>query len=179
MPGILYAVPALVSADHAFLVLSGSMVPAFAPGDVIFVEEVPTDSLHVGDVITYQITPGSRTLITHRIIEVLSDGEAVRYRTQGDANEDVDPWVVKQEAIVGVYENKLPYWGLLLKLVRSKIGYLIFILVPAMIVIGKEFTTLYRELDARDRAKRQAASEDAELAALLRRQDPRSTEARP
>lgn len=156
LPGLLYVVPALAGADAAFVVLSGSMVPLFDPGDVIFVDEVPTDSLAVGDVVTFRIRPGSETLVTHRVLQVLDDGDAIRYRTQGDANEDPDPWVVKQEMVVGTYRFHIPYWGLLMTLIRSRTGYFLFVLIPCGLVILNETVKLYHALDEADRA-RQAA----------------------
>ncbi len=164
LPGLAYAFPAVVGSDGAFVVLSGSMVPFFEPGDVIFVEEVEPGSLQVGDVVTFRARPGSSTLITHRVIEVLDAGGTVRYRTQGDANEDPDPFVVTQAMVVGKYEFQVPWWGLLLKTLRTKVGYVLFILLPASLVLGREFVRLYRELDAWDRA-RKAEREQASAAA--------------
>lgn len=162
-PGVVYALPQVAGADDAFVVLSGSMVPFFDPGDVIFVDEVDPASLEVGDVVTFRARPGSSTLITHRVIEVIDAGGTVRYRTQGDANEDPDPFIVTQEMVVGKYDFQLPKWGLLVKAIRSKAGYFLLVLLPASLVIGREFVKLYKELDAMDRAKK-AKKEQERLA---------------
>lgn len=154
VPGILYGFPQLTGSDHAFLVLSGSMVPAFDPGDVIFVSNVDADDVAVGDIITFRAKIGSSTLFTHRVIEVLEDGGRTRWRTQGDANEDPDPFVVHPEMLVGRYDFQIPYWGHLVNAIRSKAGYVLFILLPAAIVILREFVKLYHELDAADRARK-------------------------
>ncbi|HWG90887.1 MAG TPA: signal peptidase I [Candidatus Thermoplasmatota archaeon] len=147
LPGLAYAAPSLVGADQAYTVLSGSMVPFFHPGDVIFVEKVDPTTLQVGDVITFHDKVGSKTLYTHRIVERLTDGGRVRYITQGDANEDPDPFVVKPEMVEGKYVGQIPWWGLLLKLLRSKLGYFMFILVPGMAIILREGIVLYREME--------------------------------
>lgn len=159
VPGALYMVPSATGSDHAFLVLSGSMVPTFDPGDVIFVSEVAPEDVEVGDIITFRARVGSTTLFTHRVIEVLEDGGRLRWRTQGDANEDPDPFVIHPEMLVGEYDFQIPYWGHLVNAIRSKLGYVVFILLPAAIVIVREFVKLYRELDAADRAKKRAAEE--------------------
>lgn len=154
LPAVAYMLPQVAGADDAFVVLSGSMEPMVSPGDVIFVEDVPADSLQVGDVVTFSIRPGSKTLITHRVIEVLDAGGKIRYRTQGDANEDPDPFIVTQEMVVGTYEFHIPYWGLLMNMLRTKVGYVLFVLLPCVILILREFVNLYRELDAMERAKK-------------------------
>jgi signal peptidase I len=135
-------------------VLSGSMEPTFSPGDVIFVERVDAASLGVGDTITFHAQPGSKTLVTHRIIEVLVTLDGPRFRTQGDANDSPDPTSVAVAQIVGKYDFHIPYWGLLSTLLKTRLGYALLILVPGITIIGIEFVKLYRELDARDRAKR-------------------------
>jgi signal peptidase I len=90
------------------------------------------------------------------VIEVLDDGGTIRYRTQGDANEDPDPFVVKQEMVVGKYSFQIPKWGLLIQAMRSKVGYVLLVLLPCSIILAREFVSLYKQLDERDRAKRAA-----------------------
>lgn len=158
VPGVLFAVPEAAGADDAFVVLSGSMVPFFHPGDVIFVDHVPADSLKVGDVVTFRASPGSPTLITHRVIEVIDAGGKIRYRTQGDANEDPDPFIVTQEMVVGKYDFQIPHWGKTMQLLRSKVGYFLFIFFPGTFIVMREFVKLYKELDAADKAKKAAAA---------------------
>ena len=68
----LTAVPAVVG-GHALTVLSGSMVPEFAPGAMVVDKPARASSLRVGDVITYATTDevsGAPIFITHRIVEV-------------------------------------------------------------------------------------------------------------
>lgn len=138
--------PALAGADHAFIVLSGSMQPLLAPGDVVFVRDVDPATLRVGEAITFRAAPGSEMLITHRIIEVLDDGGRVRYRTQGDANEDPDPFVVHPAMVVGSYAFHLPWWGLAITAVRSGPMLLVVVVLPAIAVLAHEGRHLARLL---------------------------------
>lgn len=161
LPGVAYSFPIIAGSDDAFIVLSGSMVPFFDPGDVIFVSEIDPSDVQVGDVLTFRVRPGSTTLITHRVIEILDDGAGPRWRTQGDANEDPDPFIVHPNMLVGRYDFQVPWWGHLVNAIRSKTGYFVLILIPAGIVIIREFIKLYRELDAADRAKRALAAASA------------------
>lgn len=163
LPGLLYAFPIAAGSDHAYVVLSGSMEPFFSPGDIIFVQDVDVEKLEVGTIITFHASEGSERLYTHRIIEVVTDGGAVRYVTKGDANEDPDPSMVKPAMIVGAYDFQMPYYGHLLQLFRSKAGFLILVIVPGVLIVGSELVKLYKMLDAMDRvkqAKKKAAAEE-------------------
>jgi signal peptidase len=73
-------------------VLSGSMEPAFAPGDLIVVTPEPLREVRAGQVISYHIPIGDQHVQTHRIVKVLHGGEHPVVQTKGDANDSVDPW---------------------------------------------------------------------------------------
>lgn len=90
-----FLLPSLMGLQR-YVIMGGSMEGTYDLGSVIFSEIVPVSELEVGDVITY-VPPaesGISTLVTHRIVEI--DGED--YRTQGDANADVDPWTFQLTA---------------------------------------------------------------------------------
>jgi signal peptidase len=82
---VLVAVPK-ATGSKPLTVLSGSMTPTYAPGDVVVVRPVDTTRLQIGDVITFQPETGNPALTTHRIIEVVLTGDGREYVTQGDAN---------------------------------------------------------------------------------------------
>src|SRR5438132_7319626 len=67
-------------------VLSGSMRPAFVPGDVVIVTPERLRDVRVGQVITYAIPVGDRHVETHRVILVLRAGEHPAVITKGVAN---------------------------------------------------------------------------------------------
>jgi signal peptidase I len=161
VPGLLYAVPALAGSDAAFIVLTGSMEPGISPGDVVFVTALDPVDVREGDVITFHSRAGDNFIITHRVVEVLESEDRVRWITQGDANQNPDPFVVTPETLIGRVEFKIPAWGLLLNVVKSPLGYVTVVLVPCGLVITRELVRLYKELDAWDRA-RQSARGDAE-----------------
>lgn len=71
------------------------MSGTFERGSLAFAESVPVEELAVGDVITYLPPPdsGISELVTHRIIEIEATDDGSVFRTQGDANESVDPWL--------------------------------------------------------------------------------------
>src|SRR6266702_7034435 len=55
-------------------VLSGSMRPDFAPGDMIVVTPESTNDIRVGQVITYAIPVGDHHVETHRVAKILQRG---------------------------------------------------------------------------------------------------------
>jgi signal peptidase I len=73
-------------------VLSGSMQPAFSPGDMVVVTPEPVTSVRVGHVISYRVPVGDHHVQSHRVIAVFRRGGQVSVRTRGDANATADPW---------------------------------------------------------------------------------------
>jgi signal peptidase I len=76
-------------------VLSGSMRPAFAPGDVVVVTPEPLSAVRVGQVISYRIPIGDHHVESHRVIKVIRDDSHIFVRTKGDANTGPDPWTAE------------------------------------------------------------------------------------
>ena len=106
----LAGLPAAVGGS-ALTVLSPSMQPTFAPGDVVVVRPRPALQIAVGDVITFAgrdpQSADTRT-VTHRVTEVLPGPV---FRTKGDANGDVDPLPVPAADVRGVLWYSVPLVG--------------------------------------------------------------------
>lgn len=75
-------------------VLSGSMRPAFSPGDLTIVTPGPAERVQVGDVIAFNIPVGDHRVESHRVIQVMRRKPLV-VRTKGDANDAADPWTLE------------------------------------------------------------------------------------
>jgi len=114
-------------------VLSGSMEPNIKAGSVISIKTGRDSTTYEkGDIITFVEEKGM--LITHRITEVLEDGE--QYITQGDANNGPDLNPVLQENVIGAYTGfTIPYVGYMTSLLNSKQGALLFLILPGVISI--------------------------------------------
>lgn len=80
----------LTGSYRTLTVLSGSMRPYLQPGDVVVVSPVRAADLHVGDVITYYLPGAGKTLVTHRIVRIVTSGELPTVQTKGDANNTPD-----------------------------------------------------------------------------------------
>lgn len=93
-------------------VLTNSMAPGLPPGTLLVVQPVEFDDIEVGDVITYQITSGDPTVITHRVIGFTStaDGER-RLVLQGDNNAEADPDPVREVQVQARLWYSVPLLG--------------------------------------------------------------------
>ena len=96
--GLLVAVLGLVAAGYlqhiqVSPVLTGSMVPTFAPGDAVVTRQVPLRDLHVGQVAVL-VPPGQTSSYAHRVVSISGDPAHPVVRTRGDANSAPDPWAV-------------------------------------------------------------------------------------
>src|SRR5438874_8546222 len=59
-------------AYRTLTVLSGSMRPAFAPGDVVVAKPESTGAVEIGDVLVYQIPVDDHHVESHRITRIIS-----------------------------------------------------------------------------------------------------------
>ena len=75
-----------------------SMGTAAPVGTLILTKPVPLNQLRVGDIVTYQTPNLPGSLVTHRVVAVLTDGNL---QVRGDINGAVDPFPVTQESLVG------------------------------------------------------------------------------
>src|SRR5438094_4630742 len=78
-------------AYRTLTVLSGSMRPAFSPGDVVVAKPESTGAVKIGDVLVYQIPVADHHVESHRITKILSR-DPLTVQTKGDANNGADPW---------------------------------------------------------------------------------------
>jgi signal peptidase I len=95
-------------------VLSGSMTPVIRTGDLIIDNPVTPEqasSLQPGQIISVREAPGSRSIITHRIVGVKLAHGIVSYVTKGDANNAPDKALRPASDVVGVFRFAVPRGG--------------------------------------------------------------------
>lgn len=147
IPFVIFAVPQAVGASNSYVVLSDSMSPSINAGDVVFVSDSSSNAIEEGDVITYERL-GESQLITHRVIEVQSEGGETTFRTQGDANEEPDPNPVPAGNVIGVVIFHLPLLGHVISFAGSDLGIVLFVIVPAVGLALSELYDLYKDATA-------------------------------
>jgi signal peptidase len=98
-------------------IISGSMTPTIAVGDIVVdapVTAAQASHFHVGQIISFRAAPGSPEIITHRIVAVRVTGGAVSYITKGDANNSADSTPRPASDVIGLYNFSIPRGGYVL-----------------------------------------------------------------
>ncbi|HUS26782.1 MAG TPA: signal peptidase I [Nevskiaceae bacterium] len=124
----------------ALSVQTGSMRPAIGPGALVVVHRVAVESLQPGDVITYQKT--AQQTVTHRLVRVdTRPGGTVQLIVKGDANAVADQPVYASQ-LVGRVAYHAPWLGHAADAVRTPLGLLIMLYVPALLIVADELRRL-------------------------------------
>ena len=119
------------------VVTSASMEPAVSQGDALIVRYANTESIEIGDIITFQ-KYGSRTPTTHRVIEIRENGEGRFFKTKGDNNPTPDHDLTPAGAVLGEVTAVLPRIGYLLGFAARPQGALLAISIPLLIMLVQE-----------------------------------------
>jgi len=123
-------------------VYTGSMEPAIPVGSIVVIKPANPETLKINDIICFKIESESATTVTHRIVNITSEG----FITKGDANEDPDTWIVRKENVVGKVIAVIPYIGYLGHFVRTPAGFILLIVIPATILILLEIKNITKEI---------------------------------
>ena len=127
-----FIVPAAIGFQR-YVITGSSMGGSLGVGAIAFEEVVPVNDLRVGDVITYQppADSGIDHLVTHRIVNIQGDV----YRTQGDANPDVDPWTFQ---LTSTSQSRVtfavPYVGYVFIALQDRFLRMLLIGLPASVI---------------------------------------------
>ncbi|MEF2782835.1 MAG: signal peptidase I [Clostridium sp.] len=101
-------------------ILSDSMEPEIKTGSIVFVKEVNSDIIQVGDIITYKMGADSDVVATHRVVEI--DDENEEFITKGDHNQTIDASPISYDRLLGRVEGSIPYWGAISLFIHSSTG---------------------------------------------------------
>ncbi|WP_424013886.1 signal peptidase I [Halorubrum xinjiangense] len=145
-PFAVYAAPEVVGADESFVVLTASMTPAIAPGDVVIVAERDPAAIAEGDVITF-MRGTSNVPVTHRVIDVVDEGGTLAFETMGDANEGPDPGLVPAGNLVGAVTLTIPYIGYVIQFAGTSVGFVALVLLPFGLLAVTEIWSIVRGRD--------------------------------
>jgi len=127
---------------NAYIVLSDSMQPAINSGDLVLVgspNHLFTNKIEPGTIVTYR---HNEAMVTHRVVSVTRDTLV----TKGDAMEDPDPWPVSRISDVeGSYITHIPYVGKLSMFIRTKTGWFITLILPALFLLTMIIKEIIKE----------------------------------
>jgi len=133
-------------------VLSASMEPALKMGSVVAIKPEGIEVVEVGDIIAFNV--GELT-VTHRAIDIKSYEGDISIITKGDAVEDPDMRVVTDDNLVGRVVFSVPYFGYLSAFMRTRLGIIVIIVIPASIVFGLEARNMWRIIKRKDSSNNQ------------------------
>ncbi|WP_232304254.1 signal peptidase I SipW [Jeotgalibacillus campisalis] len=134
-------------------VLSGSMEPGIQTGSIIAVKAYgEQEKFNVDDIVTYKAN--RHQLVTHRIIEVISQNDQVMYRTKGDANDGPDTALLLPQNIVAEYEGfTIPYVGYMIEFSQSKNGIFLLFFMPGLLLVSQSVYQVARLLIEENKKK--------------------------
>lgn len=128
-----------------YSVTSGSMEPAIKTGGLVL--SIPVTKYKTNDVITFKDLNG-KTLVTHRVVAMFYSDKLKDfiYYTKGDANRTLDSGEVNGKQIIGKVVLGFPYLGYLVNSAKNPKIFILFVIVPATIVVYEELKFLKKEL---------------------------------
>ena len=136
-----------------YVVLSGSMLPTYDVGSLIYVKSVDHRELKAGDPITYMIS--EETVVTHRIVEVMTDEadpNTLYFVTQGDANATQDSTAVHYKNVIGKPVFSIPYLGYVSHYIQNPPGTYLAIAGGALLLLLVFLPDLFTEV-SKDKKK--------------------------
>ncbi len=141
------------------VVKSGSMEPAIHVGSIVVIK--PASRYAVGDVITFGEDTKTRIPTTHRIVKIEGSGEQTTFTTKGDANDTEDQTSTSIAKVKGKMLFTVPYIGYALAFARTKLGFMLLVGIPALVVFFEEGRSIYKEM-RRMRARRKSVAVEAD-----------------
>ena len=136
-------------------ILSGSMEPTIEEGSLILIKETPKDKINNGDIITFRYE-GTNNIVTHRIVEVINNGE--EFVTRGDANNTDDPRIIKYSEVEGVVKSSMSSVGKIISVISENIVIIIGSIV--VLIIGSSLFSRYRKSKVKSENNEEKDSEE-------------------
>lgn len=119
------------------IVLTDSMYPEIASGDLIICNTLEPEEVRVDDVISFFDPMGSGTsVVTHRVLEIVEENGTLSYRTKGDNNNAEDQVLVPQDKLVGIYRNRIPGLGHVAMFMQTTPGLILCVVCPVLLMVG-------------------------------------------
>jgi signal peptidase I len=116
------------------VVMSGSMMPGIAPGDIVISRPAAAPAIEVGQVALVVNPARPDTTLIHRVVNRTADGSLI---TRGDANAGPDTMPVPPSLVLAQPRLRVPYIGLpLLWAHTGQYGHLLLLAGVAALVVA-------------------------------------------
>ena len=130
----------------SFIVVSGSMEPSIKTGSIAITRPIPPSQIKKGDIVAFTSPDNPKNTILHRIDSVKSTDPLI-FLTKGDNNNAPDSWEVSSIAVIGSYVYSIPYLGNAASFIRQPLGFVLMIVVPALLFIFFQIFNINRAID--------------------------------
>lgn len=119
------------------IVLTDSMYPTIQSGDLVIYQAAKAEDIQKGDIIAYLDPAGDGdSVVSHRVIEIISEEGQPAFRTQGDANNVADELAVPGDKLLGVYKVRIAGAGNVAIFLQSPAGLIICVVIPLLLLIS-------------------------------------------
>lgn len=149
-----------------YTIVSPSMTPNLNVYDVILDVKVkkPTD-IKVGDIITFVSTSAISKgyTVTHRVIALVETENGIEYKTQGDNNMSPDATTVQFKNVLGKVVLKIPQLGKIQYFLSSAHGWLIIVVIPAILIIMSDIYKILKLSNAQKKVTYALQTEENKL----------------
>lgn len=146
-----------------YTIISPSMTPNLNVYDVILDVKVKSpEDIKVGDIITFISTSSiSKGLtVTHRVVAIIETENGLEYKTQGDNNLTPDSTTVQFKNILGKVLFRIPQLGRVQSFLSSAYGWLIVVVIPALIIIISDILKIFRLTGAKKKVNEALITEE-------------------
>lgn len=135
---VLNYVPFISKYDH-YVIATGSMDPVIKIGDVVIIDtSTSLDELQEGDIIAFYadiFDNGTKEIVVHYLYSI-TDVDGVRiFNTKPEISDQIDPWDLVDEDIVGSLSFKIAKIGPLLMFAQSTIGRIVLVIDVVVIYL--------------------------------------------
>ena len=119
------------------IVLTDSMYPEIAAGDLIICNTADPEEIQVNDVISFFDPMGSGTaVVTHRVMEIVEKDGEISFRTKGDNNNAEDQVLVPADSLIGTYKSRIPGLGHVAMFMQTTPGLIVCVVCPVLLMVG-------------------------------------------
>ena len=127
-------------------VLSGSMEPGIKTGSIIAVKPGGDMTRFTkGDVITFRSE--DNVIVTHRITEIIKEGDQISYKTKGDNNKSEDLNPVPSYRVLAEYNGfTIPFLGYFANYTKSKAGGALLLILPGLLLLAYSGITIWKTI---------------------------------
>lgn len=120
------------------IVLTDSMLPEISSGDLIITKQIDPADVKVGDVISFFDPAGNgSSVVTHRVIEIVTENGETKWRTRGDNNNTDDRVAVPFDNLVGIWTGtRIAGAGSVAMFLQTTPGLIVCIGCPLALLVG-------------------------------------------